>query len=164
VISSNNGSLFALYFPASRSEICKQIKTSSMESQYQGNGERILVVDDQRSQREIASRLLKRLGYQPVAVPSGEEAVEFIKSTPVDLVILDMLMDPGINGCETFEQILLHVPGQKAVITSGYSNAEDIKRAMNLGIRQFVKKPYSLHELAMALKMEICPEHSPEQI
>jgi PAS domain S-box-containing protein len=164
VISSNKGSLFALYFPASRSEICKQIKTNSMESQYQGNGERILVVDDQRSQREIASRLLNRLGYRPVAVPSGEEAVEFIKSTPVDLVILDMLMDPGINGCETYEQILRHVPGQKAVITSGYSNAENIKRAMSLGIRQFVKKPYSLHELAMALKMEICPEHSPEQI
>ena len=57
-------------------------------------------------------------------------------------------MDPGINGCETFERILHHRPRQKAVITSGYSNADDIKQVMNLGISQVVKKPYSLHELA----------------
>jgi PAS domain S-box-containing protein len=158
VISSSRGSLFALYFPASRSRMSTPVTITPKAHQYQGNGERILVVDDQRSQREIASRLLRRLGYQPVAVPSGEEAVEFIKTTPVDLVILDMLMDPGINGCETYAQILRHTPGQKAVITSGYSNAEEIKQAMSLGIRQFVKKPYSLHELALALKMEISPE------
>jgi len=87
--------------------------------------------------------------------------VEYVKKTPVDLVILDMLMDPGINGCETYEQILRHVPGLKAIITSGYSNADDINRAMDLGISQFVKKPYSLHELAQALKMEINPPPSP---
>ena len=84
--------------------------------------------------------------------------MEFTKTTPVDLIILDMLMDPGINGCETFERIVQHRPNQKAIITSGYSDAEDINRAMRLGISQFVKKPYSLHELALALKMEINPE------
>ena len=97
-------------------------------------------------------------------MPSGEEAVEYIKKTPVDLVILDMLMDPGINGCETYEQILRHVPGQKAIITSGYANAETIKKAMALGITQFVKKPYSLYELALALKMEISRPISSSQL
>jgi CheY-like chemotaxis protein len=122
---------------------------------FRGNGQKILVVDDQKSQREIASRLLTRLGYQPFTVKSGEEAVEYIKKTPVDLVLLDMLMDPGINGCETYRQIIKYVPGQKAIITSGYSTNEDINRAMDMGVSQFIKKPYSLQELAQALKMEI---------
>ena len=162
VVSGNGGgSMFALYFPVNKFGACKPTLQSPIINQYQGNGERVLVVDDQKSQREIASRFFARLGYQPLTVTSGEEAVEYVKKTPVDLVILDMLMDPGINGCETYEQILRHVPGQKAIITSGYSNADDINRAMDLGISQFVKKPYSLHELAQALKMEINPPPSP---
>jgi len=155
VVSTSQGSLFALYFPVDRSELLPPVQPSPTISHYHGNGQKVLVVDDQQSQREIARRLLARLGYQALTVKSGEEAIELIKTTPVDLVMLDMLMDPGINGCETYEQILKHVPGQKAIITSGYSNLADIDRALDLGISQFVKKPYSLHELAQALKLEI---------
>lgn len=155
VVSSDKGSLFSLYFPADRQDVSQPVQPVPVISLHHGNGEKILVVDDQKSQREIASRLLARLGYHPLTAQSGEEAIEYIKHTPVDLVILDMMMDPGINGCETYERMLRHVPGQKAIITTGYSNAEDIRRAMELGISQFVKKPYSLHELAQALKMEI---------
>ena len=68
-------------------------------------------------------------------------------------------MDPGINGCETYQQIIKFAPGQKAIITSGYSSIEDIQRAMDLGISQFIKKPYSLHEIAQALKLEIGTDH-----
>jgi len=161
VTSSDRGSLFSLYFPMDKFGRSKPVQQPPAISQYQGNGEKILVVDDQKSQRDIASRLLTRLGYSPLTVPSGEEAVEYLKTTPVDLVILDMMMDPGINGCETYERILRHIPGQKAIITTGYSNAEDITRATNLGINQFVKKPYSLHELAQALKLEINSKQSP---
>jgi len=160
VVSTDKGSLFALYFPVDRSEISQAAQPAPTISHYHGNGQKILVVDDQQSQREIARRLLSRLGYQALTVKSGEEAIEFIKTTRVDLVMLDMLMDPGINGCETYEEIIKHVPGQKAIITSGYSNLEDIDRAMDLGINQFVKKPYSIHELAQALNMEIQSAHS----
>jgi len=160
VTSNGKGSLFSLYFPIDRFGVSRPSPQTPTIGQYHGNGETILVVDDQKSQREIASRLLTRLGYRPLTVPSGEEAVEYIKATPVDLVILDMMMDPGINGCETYERILRHTPGQKAIITTGYSNAGDIKRALHLGISQFVKKPYSLHELAQALKLEISARQS----
>jgi two-component system, cell cycle sensor histidine kinase and response regulator CckA len=68
-----------------------------------------------------------------------------------------MLMDPGINGCETYRQIIKYVPGQKAIITSGYSSNEDINRAMDMGVSQFIKKPYSLQELAQALKWKSTP-------
>jgi DNA-binding NarL/FixJ family response regulator len=73
----------------------------------------------------------------------------------VDLVLLDMIMDPGMNGCDTYRRILEHAPGLKAIITSGYSSAEDINRALELGISQFIRKPYSLQELAQALSLEI---------
>ena len=69
-----------------------------------------------------------------------------------------MLMDPGINGCETYQQIIQHVPGMKAIITSGYSTMEEINQATALGITQFIKKPYSLQDLAQALRLEINPK------
>ena len=161
VVSSDTGTRFSLYFPADRHGVHTpgSAHPSPIINHYRGNGQKVLVVDDQQSQREIASRLLSRLGYQALTAKSGEEAVELIKTTPVDLVILDMLMDPGISGCETYKQIIKHSPGQKAIITSGYSDIADINRAMELGISQFIKKPYSLHEIAQALKLEICSEH-----
>ena len=70
-------------------------------------------------------------------------------------MLLDMIMDPGINGCETYRQILEHAPNLKGIITSGYSSAEDIQNALGLGISQVIKKPYSLQELAQALSLEI---------
>jgi len=158
VASSDKGSLFSLYFPIDKLNVSRPVQPAQAPSLHRGNGEKILVVDDQKSQCEIASRLLTRLGYHPLTAQSGEEAVEYISHTPVDLVILDMMMDPGINGCETYERILLHAPGQKAIIISDYSNADHIRRATELGISQFVKKPYSVHELAQALQMEIRPE------
>ena len=161
VTTSGRGTMFSLYFPIDRSDVHRPAQQQPMLHQYRGNGERILVVDDQKSQLEIARRLLSRLGYQPLTARSGEEAVECIKKTPVDLVILDMIMDPGINGCETYRRIIKHTPRQKAIITSGYSSSEDIEQAMALGITQYIRKPYSLQELAQALKVEINPEPRP---
>ena len=60
-----------------------------------------------------------------------------------------------VKTLETYKQIIQHVPGQKAILTSGYSDIENLNQAMDLGISQFIQKPYSLHELAQALKSEI---------
>ena len=158
VETSNQGSLFLLYFPVSRGAICAPAPRPAAVEQYLGRGEKILVVDDQKSQRDIASRLLSRLGYKPVTVNSGEEAVEFIKKSTVDLVLLDMLMDPGMNGCETYQQIIQHAPGMKAIVITGYSTTEEVDRATAMGISHFIKKPYSLKELAQAVRLEINPK------
>lgn len=154
LVSSKEGTTFSLYFPSSKRDV-NRIRQPRANPTYKGKGERILVVDDQKSQREIATRLLRRLGYQPIAVPSGEDAIEYIKQHPVDLVMLDMLMDPGINGCETYRLILEHVPKQKAIITSGYSTSADLLKVKELGVSQFIKKPYSLQELGQALQDEL---------
>jgi len=155
VETSPAGTTFFLYFPVTHQEKDSSLPNASIHT-WQGHGEKILVVDDQQNQLEIASRLLGRLGYTVHTASSGEEAVEFIKKQPVDLVLLDMVMDPGINGCETFERIVRHNPDQKAIIISGYSSCQDISRAKQLGISQFIKKPYTLHDLSQAVRHEIC--------
>ena len=81
-----------------------------------GKGEAILVVDDVQEQREVATNILTRLGYKVDSVASGEEAITYLKINKADLVILDMIMDPGIDGLETYRRILEISPRQKSII------------------------------------------------
>ena len=125
-----------------------------MEGDLRGSG-KILVVDDEPLQRDIAGKMLTMFGYEVEAVDSGEAAIDYLRRTTVDLVILDMLMPPGINGLQTYRQIVAANPGQKAVIVSGFSESSDVKMAMQLGVGGFVKKPYSMAQIATAVKMEL---------
>ena len=74
VTSSNQGSLFSLYLPVNKFGLSKPAQQSPIITQYRGNGEKVLVVDDQKSQREIASRLLTRLGYSPTDCTFGRRS------------------------------------------------------------------------------------------
>ncbi len=148
------GSTFTLYFPVSRKELPKEAPPMVIED-YMGKGESVLVVDDVDEQRNIALMLLKRLGYSVTAVPSGEEAVEFMTNHDVDLLILDMIMDPGIDGLETYRRILKLNPNQKAIIVSGFSETERVKEAQNLGAGVYVRKPYLMEKIGKAVKAEL---------
>ncbi|MCF6186841.1 MAG: response regulator [Desulfobulbaceae bacterium] len=61
-------------------------------------------------------------------------------------------MDPGINGRQTFEQILAVQPEQKAIITSGFSENEEVKKALQLGVSNFIRKPYTTEQIGTAVK------------
>ena len=151
VLSNKEGSTFRLYFPASEGDI-KPRGLSMPLSEFNGNGETVVVVDDVGSQREISSRILSRLGYNPVLFSSGEDAVKYMQKNRAELMLIDMIMDPGINGRETYERILAIHPEQKAIIVSGFAETEDVKDAMSLGVKKFVKKPFSINEIAVAIK------------
>ena len=101
-----------MYFPVTREELAKEKLHLSLED-IKGRGESILVVDDVEEQREIASSMLKKVGYSVTSVSSGEEAVEYMKNNQANLIILDMIMDPGIDGLETYKKILELHPKQK---------------------------------------------------
>jgi len=88
-----------------REEVATEEEEVPLED-YLGHGEKILVVDDEERQREIAGVLLTKLGYVAEAVSSGEAAIEYLKEKSVDLIVLDMVMPKGINGRETYEQII----------------------------------------------------------
>ena len=66
-----------------------------------------------------------------------------------------MLMPPGINGLQTYIEIIAIHPGQKALIVSGFSESSDVKEAMRLGVGGFVKKPYTMEQIARAIKDEL---------
>ena len=152
--TEEKGTTFTLYFPVTRQEITKDTASLSIE-EYMGNGEKILVVDDRQEQREIASRMLEKLEYHPASVSSGEEAIAYVKRTTVNLIVLDMIMAPGIDGLETYTRILEVRPGMKAIIASGFSETERVKEAQSLGAGAYVKKPYTLEKLGVAVKNEL---------
>ena len=154
VITDENGTTFELYFPTTRDEIWKKDMPLSIKD-YKGNGETILVVDDVESQREISCKMLDTLGYKTKAVSSGEEAVEYLKENTSDLVLLDMIMDPGINGRETYERIIMIHPKQKAVIVSGFAETDEVKKAQKLGAGLYIKKPVTLEKIGIAVKEEL---------
>jgi CheY-like chemotaxis protein len=117
-----------------------------------GNGEHALVVDDVAEQRIVATGMLKKMGYRTDAVASGEAAIAWLADNRTDLLILDMIMDPGIDGLETYRQILETHPGQRAVIASGYSETQRVAEALKSGAACYLKKPYTLLEMAKTVK------------
>ena len=154
VKSSEKGTVFELFFPVTREEVAGIEEEVPLED-YLGHGEKILVVDDEERQREIASGILTRLGYNPETVSSGEAAIEYMKENPVDLIVLDMVMPKGINGRKTYEEIIKIRPGQKAIIASGYAKTREVDRALELGAGKYIKKPYTLAKVGVAVKEEL---------
>ena len=148
------GTTFPLYFPVTREAIVSE-KRSVALAEYMGHGESILVVDDVPGQRELAAGMLGKLDYVVHTVASGEEALDYIKTHKVDLIILDMIMDPGIDGLETYQRMLKISPGQKAIIVSGFSETDRVRSAQKLGVGAYVRKPYVLEQLGVAIRNEL---------
>lgn len=144
------GTSIYLYFPVTREDT-----GDSASKHYAGGTERILVVDDDDIQREVTLLLLRKLGYKVSSVKSGEKAIEFLRENPQDLVILDMVMQDGIDGTETYRRILKINPCQKAIILSGFSESEQVIEAQKLGAGPFVKKPITRRIIAAAVRTEI---------
>ena len=154
VESSEKGTVFELYFPITRNEV-KVTKEDIQLEGYFGNGEKILVVDDEERQREISCGLLTKLGYSAEAVSSGAEAVEYLKKNSVDLIVLDMIMPKGMSGRETYKEIIKIHPDQKAIIASGFAETEDVKAAQKLGVGKYIKKPYTMKKIGIVVKEEL---------
>lgn len=148
------GTTFTLYFLATRKKLARDQSPTDI-CHYMGHDKSILVIDDIIEQREIASCMLNQFGYTVSLVSSGEEAVEYLQSNSADLIILDMIMEPGMDGLETYKRILELHPGQKAIIASGFSETERVKQAQNLGAGEYIKKPYTLEQLGLAVKKEL---------
>jgi len=145
------GSTFTLYFPVAREEMIRERKKRDV-ALYMGRGESILIVDDMEFQRELAENLLDNLNYEIATASSGEEAVAYIQNRHVDLILLDMIMDPGIDGLETLRRIREIQPDQKTIIVSGFAATERVRMAQELGAGEYVRKPYSLEQIGTAIR------------
>ena len=152
VQSNDKGTCFQIYFPASEDNNSELTRESKPVESVSGNGEYILIVDDEPHLRNIGSQMLQAIGYRVESVSSGELAIEFMRNNSVDLIVLDMQMEPGINGCQTYKKILELHPEQKAIIVSGFSENNDVKATLKLGANGFIKKPYSMDRLGRAVR------------
>jgi DNA-binding NtrC family response regulator len=105
-------------------------------------------------------RLARPAGFGPL-VPlrerseKVEEAIEYLQNKKADLIVLDMIMDPGIDGTETYQRILKINPVQKAIIVSGFSETDRVRKAQEMGAGAFVQKPYVLEKIGIAIRKEL---------
>lgn len=148
------GSTFTLYFPACRDAVVKSETAPSVEN-FIGAGERILVVDDVSEQREIASAMLTRLGYNVQTAASGEEAVDLLEQSSYDLAVLDMIMPPGMDGLDTYKAMLKLSPNLPAIITSGFSETDRVKQVLELGAVTYIKKPYNIAVIGQTIQSSL---------
>jgi two-component system NtrC family sensor kinase len=148
------GTVIDLYFPACerRTKVAASSEAANLLAE---RAHHVLVVDDVIEQRQIAAEMLVALGYSADAVPSGEAALAYLEKQPVDLLLLDMAMDPGIDGLETYQRAVAIHPGQRAIIASGFTKNERVQKALALGAAAFLNKPYRLKDLAEAVKQAL---------
>jgi CheY-like chemotaxis protein len=144
------GTEFYLYFPITR-EVIESAESSSLT----GGTESLLIIDDDNLQRDVSQKILKKLNYKVTSVSSGENALKYLKENKADLLILDMIMPPGMDGAETYQKALEINPGQKAIIVSGYAETERVKLAISLGAGGFIKKPLTKKAIASAIRNEL---------
>lgn len=146
-----NGTEFNLYFPVTR----KSSTQSDVSGTVSGGDETILVVDDDPGQRELAEACLSAFGYKVMLASNGTEAVKLLQTCPVDLVLLDMIMEDGVDGLDTYREILKLYAKQKAIIISGFSSTDRVNEARRLGAGAYLKKPFESKALAGAVRSEL---------
>ncbi len=145
------GTRFDLYFPVTRRAV-RQTPSAPELAALEGDRQTVLVVDDDPEQQAIALEILESLNYQGSAVASGEAALDYLQTRGVDLVLLDMIMSPGMDGLDTYRAVLNRHPGQKALVVSGFAETERVQETLRLGATGFIRKPYSVETLAHAIR------------
>jgi PAS domain S-box-containing protein len=151
----NKGTTVRLYFPATDEKRTHHSNPPMFVDDYKGRGEVVLLVEDDTEHREIAGRMLTRLGYRVVTVDSGEAALVELEKDRPDLVVLDMILGSGLDGLSTYRRILDLNPRQRAIIASGFAETSRVRTALELGAGAYIKKPYSLKEIGAAVRYEL---------
>jgi CheY-like chemotaxis protein len=144
-----SGTRFSMYLPASDTGIpVVAFKTSVIEK---GIG-KILVIDDEKLIREMASEILRELGYSIVTSIDGEEAVRYfnVHNREIELVLLDIAM-PKMGGYDCFMRLKAINPSVKVIVFSGYSIDEEAQRILDQGALAFIQKPFDIQGLTEAI-------------
>ena len=148
------GTTFTLLFPATtaRPEISGSVCPVEPKK---GCGANVLVVDDSMEYRQMLVQCLTDMGYKCAAAVDGLEAVQHVKANRVDLALLDMVMDPGPDGLDTYKQMLFYNPEMKAIVVSAFPETERVREAQKLGAGPFMQKPFNFEKLGMVVQTEL---------
>jgi two-component system response regulator AtoC len=113
--------------------------------------ERILIVDDDEALRESLSLVLASEGFDLVSAASGEEALEKVEETPVDVILCDLRM-PGIDGFELMPQLARRLPGAPIILMSAHGTSDLAIEAMRRGAYDYLAKPFQPSEVLLTLR------------
>ena len=113
---------------------------------------RILVVDDEENAREALSKILTHDGYEVSSVANGIEALNFLRSREVELIITDINM-PEMNGLTFLRELNRSRPESNVIMLTAYGEVESYLEAMNLGAFEYINKPVKYDELKKVIKM-----------
>ena len=112
----------------------------------------ILVVDDEQIVRDVAQRILERAGYRVLLAPSGQAAIDLLERNPteISIVVLDVSM-PNMSGFEVLPRLRGIRPELKILLSSGYSEAEILRKSAPHRVDGFIHKPYTAAYLIEAI-------------
>ncbi|MGB3507963.1 MAG: PAS domain S-box protein [Microcoleaceae cyanobacterium] len=149
VSKKGQGTKFKIYLPALSDSKISPITDIKVPV---GNGELILVVDDEASIREVMKTGLETYNYRVITAGGGMEALDlYIKyQQEINVVLIDMMM-PGLNGIVAIHNLQKINPKVKIIISSGLAHSELINAAKNAGIDEFLSKPFTSEELFLTL-------------
>jgi two-component system cell cycle sensor histidine kinase/response regulator CckA len=145
------GTSFRVYLPLAPSPI-ESVSPSPPDAGPRGGSEHVLLVEDNEAVRAAMAKLLAALGYQVTTAADGVEALERIaEGLGVDLVLTDLMM-PRLGGAELATQLAERRPGLPVLFMSGNLDVDELREQVEQGHVQFLQKPVSLRELALATR------------
>ncbi len=154
------GTTMRVTFPAAKEESVRAPKGELSRDVIHGVGT-VLVVDDERPVRESVAAALRGLGYRVFCAEDGEKAIELVRERPdIDVVLLDMVM-PHMDGRATYLALREMRPDVRVVLTTGFALNEEAQRILDLGVREFIAKPFSVESLSQVMARTARPGDGP---
>ncbi len=151
----NQGSKFSIYLPSIPDT--EPIKTpSQVATAAQGQGQLILLVDDEETIRKMTSAVLEQAGYGVITASDGGSALSIYRAyqSEISVVLMDLMM-PGMSGLETLEQLRKEAPGIKVIVCSGLRTNQRETEVLNRGAVAFLPKPYAEQQLLQVLSQTL---------
>jgi PAS domain S-box-containing protein len=154
------GTTMRVTLPAASEEQPRVAKIEGARDVIRGSGT-VLVVDDERPVRDSVAAALRALGYRVFCAEDGEKAIELVRErTDIDVVLLDMVM-PNMDGRATYLALREMRPDLRVVLTTGFALNEEAQRILDLGVREFIAKPFSVELLSQVMARTLDHETAP---
>ena len=149
------GASFHVYLPLIEEKKLNE-NINRVKKVISGNGELILIVDDDKNIRDISSEVLNSLGYQTMVAADGLEAVDIFlaNKNSISLVIMDAVM-PKLSGVLAAERIKKACPKVKIIFATGYNEDESLKKEMPTDNSVVLSKPYDMSILSEAIVKQL---------